>query len=570
MKTNITTWKAIPASPGKFYGQVQKIISSNHLILESHITAKQVRRELFKFSKGLAKTKKEMESIIQKTGQDVSRDILQAQIAMVDDPMLISRVKNRIEVHLESAPLALFHVIDQISKEFMAIEDEYFRERAEDIRDIGRRIENNVLGKKSDSQILTTLKRPVILVATELTASQMLNMEKKFVKGIITERGGKTGHMAILARYFQIPAVVGLSEATERIGDEEHLLIDGDNGFVIRNPHINQIKFYGYSETLRAESAQPLSEAYTKDGERIQIKVNLESEADAEEIVKKGVDGVGLYRSEILLMAQNSTPSEEEQFLVYQRIALSLDSKPFVLRTFDVGADKYHPEEKEENPFLGERGIRYCLRKKDWFKKQLRAILRATPFGNIWILLPMVTQVSEVLETRELILECKRELTQKGQKFKKPKLGVMVETPACALNLSLFAEHCDFFSVGTNDLLQYFVAVDRNNHKLSYLYNPLNYSFLHSLRLAIQTVRSKEKPISICGEIASDTNYTILLIGLGIREFSVSLPFVRRLHKIIKGIDLSQAESLAIEVLRLTSQERYQEAEAYLFNQHIV
>jgi len=571
MKTyNSSIWEGIAVSPGKFYGKIQKIISSNHLILEEHISEKKVERELQKFQVGLQKTKRELEDIIKKTGQDISRDILLAQITMIDDPMLYTQVCKRIKENLESAPLALFHVIEQISQEFSDLEDEYFRERAEDIKDIGRRIEDNLLRKKSDSQILANLKEPIILVATELTASQMLNMNKKFVKGIVTERGGKTGHMAILARYFQIPAVVGLSGVTKKLKDNEHILIDGDNGIVIRNPHINQIKFYGYRETYNYDKKQKLIDSKTKDGTKICLKINLETEKDAELLSELGAEGVGLYRTEILLMEEGSFPTEEEQFQIYKRIAQRLGSQPFVIRTFDIGADKYQPEEKEENPFLGERGIRYSLRKKDWFKKQLRAILRASVYGNISILLPMVTQYSEVIETQNLIRECKKELTQKNIKFKKLKLGIMVETPACALNLSLFAKTCDFFSVGTNDLLQYFVAVDRNNHKLSKLYNPLNYAFLYSLLHIIQVSKESDIPVSICGEMASDTNFTILLIGLGFREFSVSPPFVRTIQKIISEITITQAEKLTQKVLSLVKEEKYSEAEAYLFNLHIL
>jgi phosphotransferase system enzyme I (PtsI) len=573
MKKGIIQFKGIPASPGKFYGRVVKIISSSYLILETHISEKKVELEVGKFYLAIKKTKKELESIIQKNSSDIQtelKDILISQTVMLDDPLLLQSVEKRIRENLENSPYALFHAIENISKEFEEIENEYFRERAEDIRDIGKRIENNLIGKKSDYHILSDINEPVLIVATELTPSQILHMDKKNVKGIATEKGGRTGHMAILAKYFEIPAVVGLGPVTDEIKDGENVFLDGDSGLLIKNPNPELIRAYvPYCKLEDKEYYTTSSITTTLDGERIYIKTNLESDLDSHNVLKVGSDGVGLYRTEILLMEEGRSPSEEEQFYNYKKIAISLENKQFVIRTFDVGADKMDSGDKEANPFLGNRGIRYCLRKKDWFKKQLRAILRASAYGNIWMMLPMITQMSEIIETKNLISECKNELTARGIKFKVPKLGIMVETPACAWNLEQFATMCDFFSVGTNDLLQYFVAVDRNNTTISYLYNPYNFAFLRTLEHIINVSKNSHIPLSICGELASDLNFTILLIGLGFRDLSVSLPFVRKVRKIIQGIDIPQTKKLTKQVMKFAKEERFVEVESFLFNQHM-
>ena len=575
MKQITQLFKGISASPGKIYGPTLKIISSNHLILETIIDPKKIKSEIHKFQTAIDKTKKELDLIVEKNSveNDDLKEILVAQMCMLEDPLLINGVKSRIESKFENAPLALFHEIERISKEFEDINDEYIRERATDIRDIGKRIENNLLGKRSDYHILSELKSPVIIVAHELTPSQMLHMDKSFIKGIASEKGGRTGHMAILAKHFEIPAVVGIKGITSEIQESEFIFLDGDSGTICKNPNISQIKNYGFSEAYpKLNILEKFSTTcHTRDREKIHIKVNLESYEDCKSIIQLGAEGVGLFRTETLMMeSSNHNLSEEDQFQIYKKIAIGLEGKQFIIRTFDVGADKIEMEEPEDNPFLGNRGIRYSLRNQDKFKKQLKAILRATLFGNIAIMFPMITQLSEFLESKKVLAECKNELSKRGIKFKNPKLGIMVETPACAISLEIFSNHCDFFSVGTNDLLQYFMAVDRNNSDISELYNPLNYSFLKTLKNIADVSHESKTPLSLCGELASDLNFTILLIGLGFRELSVAIPMVKKIKKLISGIDLSQAKRLTDEVLKLSKEEKFSEIESYLFNLHLL
>ena len=306
------------------------------------------------------------------------------------------------------------------------------------------------------------------------------------------------------------------------------------------------------------------------DGHHISIKVNLDSENDCELILKANADGVGLYRSETILIEEaDKIHDEEAQFHIYKKIAADMKGLPVTIRTFDLGGDKFDTRHKEDNPFLGNRGIRYSLKNPTWFKKQLRAILRASVFGNISIMIPMVSTVSEVIKTKKLIEECKSDLRKKRIQYADVNIGIMVETPACALALDQFAKECDFFSIGTNDLLQYTMAVDRNNHYISDLYNPYNLSFLRILSMIIETSQKYKIPLGICGELASDTNFTILLIGLGLKELSVSLPLVKKIRKIISRMDILQAEVLAKKIMKLSEEEKYVEIDSFLFNKHI-
>ena len=568
MPTNKTTvYRGIPASYGKFYGKALKIISSNHIILQTHIEEKKVKLEVARFLKALRKTKKELEAIIDKKSmnQDI-KDILISQICMLDDPLLLDGVINRIQNNHENSAFALFNSIDEISNKFAGLNDDYFSERSVDIRDIGRRIEDNLLGRKSDHHILSELKEEVIIVAHELTPSQMIHIDKKMVKGIATEMGGKTGHMAILAKNYSIPTVVGLNKITSLIEDDECILLDADDGVVIRNPSFNQIKYYGSSSPLEEKKEEAIN-SFTRDGQRISIKVNLDSENDCESIIKSNADGVGLYRSETILIEDaDKIHDEEEQFRIYKKIAADMQNLPVTIRTFDLGGDKFDNKYKEDNPFLGNRGVRYSLKNPSWFKKQLRAILRASVYGNLSIMIPMVSTISEVIRTKKIIEDCKADLKKKNLEYKDIKIGIMVETPACALALDQFARECDFFSIGTNDLLQYTMAVDRNNHYISDLYNPYNLSFLRTLHMIIG---ASNIPLSICGELASDTNFTILLIGFGLRELSVSLPLVRKIKKIVASMDIHQAQLLAEKVLKLSEEEKYTEIDSFLFNKHI-
>lgn len=572
MLRNTIVYRGIPASYGKFYGKVLKIISSNHIIINIPIPAKSVTNEIQRFLKAIKSTKKQLENSIKKKSEKIDKDIvdiLTSQIYMLDDPILVDGVITRITNFQENSAYALFKVIEDITQRFNQINDDYFRERAVDIKDIGKRIEDNILGRDSDYYVLSKLEEEVVIVAHEITPSQMIHLDKTHVRGIATETGGKTGHMAILAKNYSIPTVVGLKKVMSDIDDDEFVLIDADEGILVKNPGINQIKYYGASTPYPRNEFADYSAAITLDGVKIRLKANLDSEADSSILYNSAPDGVGLFRSEtILIESPEIIHDEETQFHIYKRIAESLKEKSLTIRTFDLGGDKWATD-KEDNPFLGNRGIRYTLRNPDWFKKQIRAIYRASNYGNLSIMIPMVSALSEVIETRKLIEECKSELSKKRVKFSNVKFGIMVETPASAISLDLFAKTCDFFSVGTNDLLQYMMAVDRNNHVVSDLYNPYNLSFLRIMKSIVDVSAKYDIPLGICGELASDTKFTILLIGIGFRELSISMPLVKKVKKLILSMDLKHSEKLVEKIFKLSEEERYGEIDAFLFNKHM-
>lgn len=574
MGTKARQFKGISASSGKFYGKSLKIISRNHIILQNYINLEEVEFEINKFIVSLKSTKLELESIINKKLRELNPDliaILEAQLAMLEDQEFINNVIKRIKKYKENAPYALMNVINIITNKFNSFEDEYFRERAVDIQDIGKRLENNILGTKSDSKIFSNLNEQVIIVAHQLSPSQIINMDKTNIGGIVTEMGGKTGHMAILAKYYEIPTIVGLKNICSFIKESEYILLDADEGTITKRPSLNQIKYYGASRPLK-KYLNDSRDAITKDGIKIKLLANIELVNDCGEILEQGINGIGLFRSEtIITNTNNNNPSEEVQFKVYRQILKRMKNLPVIIRTFDLGADKFNPNLSEDNPFLGNRGIRYCLQNIEWFRVQIMALLRASNYGNLSIMIPMVTQKHEILETKKILEECKNELRSRNIKFdKNVRIGSMIETPSSVVCMDQLAEESDFFSVGTNDLLQYTMVVDRNNPYISDLYNPLHLSFLRTLSRIVKEASEYKKPLSICGELASDINFTILLIGLGFRELSVSKPLIQKIKNIIRAIDIKQAQKLTKHVFKLSEAEKYQQIMSYLFSKHLV
>ncbi|MEM7181291.1 MAG: phosphoenolpyruvate--protein phosphotransferase [Spirochaetota bacterium] len=553
--------EGIPASPGKAYSKVLKLYNKDQIILYDTIPPNKVNHEIKKFAKCLASIKSKLQETIHQHSEDIEEEIshlLHSQISLLDDPMLVEGVKNRIATKFENSSLATSYIINDISKRLEALENPIFRERTDDIKAIGKLIEEELSGQNQKTN-LATIRKDVILIAKELSPFQAIQLNKSKIKGFITEKGGITGHLAILARSYKIPAIVGVEEVLNNISKEDFIFMDGESGIFIRNPYEDEIPRLHVKQQELPKQHPPIQETCTKDGTRIQLKLNIEDgESYAEDFLTR-VDGVGLYRSESLILKYKESVSEEIQYKRYLEISENFRQKPVIIRSFDLGADKTTFEFQEDNPFLGCRGIRYLLYKPKLFTRQIRAMLRANVNGNLALMLPMVTSLQEIQASKEHIIDCCAELQEAGIPHKKFKLGAMFETPAFSFFLDSLAPHIDFLSMGTNDLLQYTIAVDRNHPKLWKLNEPYHLAFLRILQKAVKDAQKYSIPIAVCGEIASIPEFALLLVGMGYRELSISPLIFERIQYILASTDSKQLDQLLQEVLVLSQQEKYLE-----------
>jgi phosphoenolpyruvate-protein phosphotransferase (PTS system enzyme I) len=563
----------ITAYPGVIYAKCKKVksyeSSPSHHRSDLNLEERNLNASLF--LEAIHKTEADIQNVIQECRNESGGidlvEILNSQKEILNDPMLKDGVLDRIRNNGECAGLALENTVQRIYDEFIELEDEFFRDRADHIQDIGKRLSQNINNPNHSSRNTLELKEPAILVAKDISPSELISLDKSKILGIATDHGGKTGHMAIIARNYGIPTIVGLKNFSTFIDDGEFLLLDAERGFIKRNASIEEFKSFGERCLLPLPSAsinqKPLA---TMDGTRVFLKANLETDEDCDDVIKKKAEGIGLYRSEILyIQLKSHTPTEEEQYKVYKNILKSMKDMPVVIRVFDIGADKYEVGSHEANPFLGNRGIRYLLRHTNLFKEQLRALLRASTYGKLNILIPMVSSISEVLDTKKLLQESMEELNSEGIEYSKEiAIGIMVETPACALGLDEFLKHVDFISVGTNDLLQYTMAVERNNYAISSLYNPFHFVFLELLEQIVTKANKKKKPVSICGEIATDPDMTGILLAMGYRDLSVAPPFLPLIQDRIRTMKLKKQKSLYKTIKSLAREEKFYEIELLL------
>ncbi len=561
-------FQGIPTYPGRIYARTKKLKSSDTvpLVKKTDLPIEEREKEIENFLACLKRTEEELNQIIEDCvhvagGIDLI-SILSSQKEILHDPEFKDRIIHRIRIHGENAALAIENTVRRIQEDFLELEDEFFRERADHIMDIGKRVSQNLAypqGKKGNSSI--QLSSPCILIAKDISPSELLSLDKSMILGIATDHGGKTGHMAIIARNYGIPTIVGLKNLSNYIEDGEYLLLDADRGFVKRSPDWEEFKSYGERCSLNHSLPIQKSTNETKslDGMQIDLKVNLETHNDCETILLKNPAGIGLYRSEVLYMQfPDHSPTEEEQFHIYKFILRSMKELPVTIRVFDIGADKYEIGIHEDNPFLGNRGIRFLLKHPALFKEQLRALLRASVFGNLQILIPMVSTISEIRSAIRLFSEAKQELEEEGIPYKETiPLGIMVETPVCAMGLEYYLPYVDFLSVGTNDLLQYIMAVERNNYAVSDLYNPYHFVFLDLLERIVKVAQKMKKPISICGEIATDPMMTGILLAMGYKDLSVSPPFLEPIREKIRNMRIRKERSRLKKIRNLAIAEKY-------------
>ncbi len=531
------------------------IVEEAELVIEKRTVA-DVEEEVQRFKGALDKTMKDTEALAADLATRVGEkeaEILQGHMMLLMDPMLTGEIENTIKGENICSEFAIEMVCTMYANVFAGMEDELMQQRATDMRDIKTRMQRVLLGV--DTVDIASLPAGSILVAKDLTPSMTAGINPKNVTGIVTELGGKTSHSAILARALEIPAVVAVSDFMAEAKNGDFVILDGDAGVVFVNPN-DAIKteytakrdaFLAEKKELEKYIGQP---TVTMDGVTVELVANIGKPQDVEKVLQYDGEGVGLFRTEFLFMDRNSMPTEDEQFEAYKKVAEALAGKPVIIRTLDIGGDKEIPYmglEKDENPFLGYRAIRLCLdRKEDIYKPQLRALLRASAFGNIKIMIPLVTCIDEYREAKTLIDELKMELDRKGIAYNKNiQVGIMVETAAASLIADIFAKEVDFFSIGTNDLTQYTMSVDRGNDKISYLYSTFNPAVLRSIKRIITCAREAGIMVGMCGEAASDPMMIPLLLAFGLNEFSMSASAILYSRKLITSLSTKELQEVA-------------------------
>jgi phosphoenolpyruvate-protein phosphotransferase (PTS system enzyme I) len=540
------------------------VIPDNTIKIEEGI-ASDVDKELARFKHALDTSRQEIRALHERVLENLGAEkaqIFEAHLMILDDPELTDAIEAQIKNHMFKASQAVHEVAQQFIVMFQAMDNEYMRERAADVKDVTERILRHLLGIKVPD--LGALQDEFILIANDITPSQMASMDYKKVLGIVTEIGGKTSHTAIMARTLELPAVVGLKAATKSIHNQDFLIIDGEAGEVYANPSADTLRIFEEKkqkfEKLKLELKGFMGlPASTLDGRQVHLEANIASAMDLDAVMRNDADGVGLFRTEFIFMDRTAAPTEDEQFHIYKTVLERMDNKPTVIRTLDVGGDKnisYLRIPKEENPFLGFRAVRYCLRNTQIFKTQLRALLRASVYGNLSIMFPMISGLPELQESKKWLDVCREELKQEGKPFSdKIKVGIMIEIPSAALMADLLARHCDFFSIGTNDLIQYTCAVDRMNENVHELYDPFHPGVL---RLIAQVIAAGEKAgieVAMCGEMASNEALTKVLLGMGLTHFSMAPSSILRTKKNIRESKFAEAREVALAVQNLSSGE---------------
>lgn len=552
--------EGIIASQGLAMGPAKRFIKEELTIDHETISEDRVKNEQSRVDRAFSAYADQLKS--RGTESQTQQEVLEAHLELLSDPYYADTVKEKIQNNLCNAETALEATTDEMASMMESLEDAYLKERGADYRDIGENLLYLLLGKKP--QDLSQLAEDCIIVCQELTPSDTSLMDKKRVLGFANDLGGKTSHTSIIAQTLGIPALVGMKTVSQEITDGDFLILDAQKGFVLVNPDEEVKKSYAdllqseQEERARLESVKN-REAVTKDGRKISVATNIGNLQDLTVGFEAGADGCGLFRTEFLYMDNSHFPTEEEQFAVYREAASQCGDRPLLIRTLDIGGDKslsYYSFPKEDNPFLGWRALRICFDKPEIFRAQLRAILRASAFGNVKILLPMVISVEEIIKVRELVETYKKELQAESIDYNDTiDVGMMVETPASVMMAPRLAKYCDYFSIGTNDLTQYILAVDRGNDVIANLYNTYNPAVLAAIKRVIDSAHEEGKWCGMCGGFAGDTDATYLLLGLGLDEFSAPASKVAKVKDIILTSSYDEAKKFAEEVLQLESME---------------
>ena len=550
----------IPASPGIVFGNALVLKEEKIILDPQKITEDQVEAEVARFYNGRAAAVEQLTAIKDRAFKSLGEEkaaIFEGHLMILEDEELEEEIIDYLRSHKVNAGVAASKIIDQQVEMLSEIDDEYLKERAGDIRDIGNRLIKNILGMKIVD--LGEINEEAILVAYDLTPSETAQLNLDKVLGFITDIGGRTSHTSIMARSLELPAIVGTNNVTEVVKTGDYLILDAVNNAVYVNPTQEEISRLKKLEAQLAEEKAELAKlkdlpALTLDGHRVDVVANIGTIRDCEGADRNGAEGVGLYRTEFLFMDRDQLPTEEEQFIAYKEVVEAMNGRIVVLRTMDIGGDKELPYlnlPKEMNPFLGWRAIRIALDRREILHAQLRAVLRASAFGKLAVMFPMIVSVEEIRELKSVMNKLKQELRNEGKAFDENiQIGVMVETPSAAVNAKFLAKEVDFFSIGTNDLTLYTLAVDRGNELISHLYNPMSPSVLNLIKQVIDASHAEGKWTGMCGELAGDEKATILLLGMGLDEFSMSAISVPRIKKLIRNVNYQDAKALADKALQ--------------------
>ena len=556
--------QGISGSRGVAVGNVYRYIQEEIVIPDYTVAEDKVEAEIGKFASAMAATLKQLDTIRQKALKDMGPEeaaIFEAHMQIAQDPSLSDGIKSLVETSHTNVVAATAQTIETFANIFLGMEDPYMRERGADIKDIGDRLMRNMLGMNPRG--LSHISGEVILVAQDLAPSDTASLDKNVVKGIVTAAGGPTSHAAIMARTLEIPAVMGVGDI-ESFVDGDKAVVLGTDGIVEINPsdadwdeYTNQAA--AFQEELKRLRESANLEATTTDGHHVELFGNIGKAKDAKNALTMGAQGIGLYRTEFLYMENDELPAEDVQFEEYKKVAQDMKGTPVIIRTMDIGGDK---ELKcldlpsEMNPFLGYRAIRISLNRPDIFKVQLRALLRASAFGDIHIMYPMIASVEEVKQANAMLDECKDELTAEGKEFNKDiKVGIMIEVPAAAVISPILAKYVDFFSIGTNDLCQYTLAVDRMNEAIGSLYQPLHPGVIRLIKHVIDASHEQGKFTGMCGELASDPVATMILLGLGLDEFSMTASSIPLIKNILRSVSKAECEEVANKALTMDTAE---------------
>ena len=550
----------VAASPGIAMGNALVLARTDIRVPKRHLDPEEIDPEIARLMTAIETTKGQLVEIRDKVAQEMGESyarIFDAHIMILEDRVSIEEVVAGVRTG-SNAESALNAVLSKHERLLWEKGDVYIKDRAADIRDVRIRVLSNLSGSGRQASALSKLGSDVVVIAHDLSPTETAQMRREKVKAFATDVGGRTSHTAIMARSLEIPAVVGLANILACVQDDDFLVVDGNRGRVIIQPSPETLESYGRELAHYASFTRGLLRfrdlpAVTVDGHSITLSANIESHEEVDSVLEHGAEGIGLYRTEFLFIGREGLPAEDEQFKIYDAVASKTSPHPVIIRTVDIGGDKFLSDfesPKEMNPYLGWRGIRFCLARKDIFKAQLRAILRASTRGNVKIMYPMVSNLDELVQAKEVLEESKRELAGEGKKFDgECEVGIMMETPAAVMIARELAAHSDFFSIGSNDLIQYALAADRGNEKVAYLYEPLHLGVLRFIKQTVLAAKEAGIWVGLCGEMSSDPVCALVLLGMGLDELSTSPYVVPVVKEMVRSVSFREARSLAEEAL---------------------